>query len=427
MTGFTGDRLTTSKKNLLIICCLCTLAVWETVVIWVLFHDLNKPNFFCGDFVAIYAGASLAMSPWRSHLYDPAVQYALISHLPDLPDKVYVLQYPPYAWLLLSPLSLLPLKLSYIVFDIFSAIVGLGALALVVKHTQKFTALQVALFVALTLASLPANYALRVGQLSFIMLALLALLYYAWQHNRQTLIGVTLAIVSLKPQFLLLFFPGLLAQKKWKAIGWFVTVELLLLLLAGLVFGWSNLLEYPFYLSRVETMPIAHLLTVSPHNMASLRGILSWFLPKSTAFQISVLSFLAILPALYIFWRKVRPAGMLSVAWMFALTIVAYLALSPHLHSYDCVLLSLAAALTLPDLSKGLEPLRKTRAFYFWTLLLLSYPVLSWLLTIVPFEPPSPDKHYPLFALPNLIALALALVHTSKFLRPQSDELRTNV
>lgn len=423
-----------ASRRTLIILALCFLFVSEAVVIAVLFRNFNTPTFFYErgkleiDFLSLYGAATLSVSQWRTHIYDTAVQFAWICHIlsPEIPELVLVMQYPPYTWLLLTPLALLPLKLSFIAWTIFSLVVGLGCLALILADTQKYSRLIITLFLALTLVSLPTNYCLRVGQLTFVLVALISWLYYSWKVNRSALIGFAMAVLSLKPQIAILWMPGLIAQRKWTALAWFILLECLLLVGAGLVFGWNNLTGYPGFLARIETTPDPHLITVSPRNMASLRGLLSWLMPSSIAFRICLIAFLGILPVLYWLWRKVDGKTRLTAAWMFALTIVSYLALSPHLHSYDCLLLSLAAALSLPRLVNRQSPLSKSPSLYLWTIILVSYPAVSWLLAFIPWSP-APGRQLPLFFLPNLLLFALCLSHCIKLAcsRP-SDQPETS-
>jgi hypothetical protein len=66
--------------------------------------------------------------------------------------------------------------------------------------------------------------------------------------------------------------------------------------------------------------------------------------------------------------------------WALAMTMVAAVTLSPHSHVFDCVLLAIPAALTLPTLSL-VDALRiEKQSLRWWSVTFIVFPILSWIL-----------------------------------------------
>ncbi len=105
------------------------------------------------------------------------------------------------------------------------------------------------------------------------------------------------------------------------------------------------------------------------------------------AFYISVGLWFASALAIFIAWRYARSTTNYHQRIMAGFTIVWALYFSPHAHCYDMLLLVLPAVLTLPCISPDRAWSLKPLCLRLWTLALLSFPVLGWVLFILTFNP----------------------------------------
>src|SRR5579864_5303569 len=106
------------------------LSSWAIVLLmlgfWTIFAPPLMRSALRDDFLCWYIGAKLAWCGEFSHMYDPAVQWA-VQHKarPDEP-VLSVFPRPPYFAALVAPLSVLPLRVAFAIW----VLIQLGLLAL---------------------------------------------------------------------------------------------------------------------------------------------------------------------------------------------------------------------------------------------------------------------------------------------------------
>jgi len=220
------------------------------------------------DFYTYYAGGKLFSQ--QQNIYSSELTNALLTaqELPYIQNSDYI--YPPYMALLLSFVAGIPPRVLAFVWGILN-LAGLALsvywLADLVSDSQsrvrKFTE-----FLLLALCFMPTQYALFVGQVNMILLALM-IGAFRWDiRNQGRLAGIVLGIailIKVSPAILLWYF---LCRARWTTLVWSGIV----VLAVGLVtFPWTydyNLL----YLT--EVMP--HLSQPQAHAVnQSLNGFFS--------------------------------------------------------------------------------------------------------------------------------------------------------
>jgi hypothetical protein len=88
---------------------------------------------------------------------------------------------------------------------------------------------------------------------------------------------------------------------------------------------------------------------------------------------------------------NINPATYQDICrWLISITFVLALIVSPHTHYFDCLLLAIPAALTLPTIdlpalifkSGGAAGLGRWHRI--WCIVLLVYPIVSWPINFMP-------------------------------------------
>jgi len=184
-------------------------AVLASVVLGVLiFHACTDRNI---DFTAFYAAADLAAGGHGMAVYDPALLYqaerAAALQNPAFAYNCFL--YPPFALVVLRPLSLLP----------YPAALALWTIAQFAAVTAILRRITGRLRPMIYLIAFPAIwYNVLLGQDGLLNTAILGAAALAFAGKRPGVAGGLMALLCYKPQ-LILVLPGcLLAGRQWRAI-----------------------------------------------------------------------------------------------------------------------------------------------------------------------------------------------------------------
>jgi hypothetical protein len=355
------------------------------------------------DFTGYYRSARIVLSSDRTRIYDRDLQLRYFNELAAArksTEPIYS-QNPPYFFVLLSPFALLPLKLSFTLWIVLSALSVFAALYLLMKRLPDAKPATAFVFAVTALISAPGWIGISVGQMSCFIAALTTLFVIGFMRRQDLLCGLALALTTTKLQYVFLLSAPLLAAGRWRAIAWGIVAEAALLSLSALVLGIDNVIKYPGLLFSAETTKDYQ--GVFPEYMISLRGVLSLAMDRHAALLSSTLIVFAGIIPIFLLWRQQRRFDSReTAAWAMSVTIILALLLSAHTHIYDDILLVIPAALTLPLLWRGSTVRgesgtadcspgsgRKDYSTVYgiaaavWQIMLLSFPVLSWVLFIV--------------------------------------------
>jgi hypothetical protein len=156
-----------------------------------------------------------------------------------------------------------------------------------------------------------------------------------------------------------------------------------MLLIAGAMLGWENILNYPQYVMNAEVHPYGN---VYPHLTSSIHALFSIYLEKHLALKLSLAATLMALAIAFGIWILARRTGGIDSPisyWATAVTILCSLSLSAHTNIHDTLLIAVPAMLTLVQKT---DVERDTQSIWLklWFLLLLTYPIVSWLLILPP-------------------------------------------
>jgi hypothetical protein len=171
-----------------------------------------------GDFLSFYAAGYIVRHGMTDGLYD-AVQ-AFVQQVLYPGDVPHATGYPLplFATWAFAPLSKLPFAAAYLLWTAIN-IALLGTLAFALdRHLVNVPMLPRRTFVAVFACSIPAVTNIIFGQVDLIIFGALFGAYLLLRDERESLAGIALAVVLIKPQFLLGVVPMLLLWQQWRTL-----------------------------------------------------------------------------------------------------------------------------------------------------------------------------------------------------------------
>lgn len=334
------------------------------------------------DFVIFYKAGCLTRDPLtRGHVYDPQVQLRWQNQFtqPLKSDQVLYNQYPPFVFPLLVPLAFFTASQAYLLWTICS--LAVAALALwCLNILAPAPKIRVLAFALAALASLPGFEIITLGDYGFFSLFFLSAFYLFLQKRCYAAAGCALALSSIKPHYAIFLAVPAIAARRWRLLLVAAMVEILLLALAGITIGWDNIFNYVPILMHAEGSSDCTIAGVCGDRQGCVRALFSIFLPPMKALVASMTSMVAAwAAALWIALKTARHKRTVQDLTM-ALIVCLSLLFSPHTHVYDWIALVFIAWLSLPPAISSHSLAQPYRGIYkAWSLLLIGYPILSWL------------------------------------------------
>lgn len=328
------------------------------------------------DFSQDYQIGVIACSPERFQAYDPEVQNSVLDRLaypmPPQQGQTIVIQCMPTWFVLMAPLSWLPMRESYYLFYASSLLCTTAGLYLLARKIGGMSLFGATLLLICFLTSAPTIYAARIGKSVLFFLPLLCCFFYFWVKRKSIPAGLSLGLALVRPQYSVIFLAPVVMRKQWKMLATIVTTQTVLLAASALTLGVSNVINYPSILFHHETRE--GYVGVNPQLMISLRGALSGF-PQPIVLALSC----AIFATVFFVLLKVfslKETRKISDAWLLSLVLIAAMIVTPHSHYYDVIMLGIPAALTLSNQVKS--EVGGGFAYSLWRLCFYVAPILSY-------------------------------------------------
>jgi len=266
------------------------------------------------DFLALYAGGTLAGT---SEIYNPqSVRDVQLHAIGEWGDSLQFSRLPYYA-LVLKPLTLLPYRWAYLIWEILSVAALAGFVALWPSTNERYK------WVACCW-SLPAFVALFDGQDVSFLLLWIALAVCAHRNGRPVLSGALLALCAAKYHLVVLVPLVIIAQRRWRMAAGAAAAGSVLLAISFAVAGPA----WPWRYYAVITDARIH---VGVRSMPNFHAMLAG-LPFSTILEI--LASGAVAALVFVAARR-QPL----FEWSMALALVAGILVSFHSYVMDCALL----------------------------------------------------------------------------------------
>jgi len=360
-----------------------TAQAWASIIAGgELYTAKLKNSMLMIDFVKLYSGSAIVAKGEGEGLYDPYCQLAAMNRVvsPNSYPAPRYIQYPPYDFVLASPLTLLPFPTAYSLWCISTLLFGLaGVFYLRNLSGGSFSVLENLSIILIYYNSLFSMDAIMIGQTAWFMLGIVSIFYGAFLARRDYLAGGMLALSTVKPQFLFCLLPLPLLEKRWRTLLVAFVIEIVFLIVSVWTVGWHNVIQYPNYLKTAE----AHMFGNDNEYMTCLRGFLTVLLGRELGFYVSLACVLIGVSIIIYSWHSNKriyngTAGNTGYKLTISAMMLVYLVFSPHTFVYDCLLLAVPAVLLLDEFS--LEGALKAKGMErWWRMLLFLLPIISWL------------------------------------------------
>lgn len=339
------------------------------------------------DFVRFYGAALLSRQPLHGTLgiYDPQLlthsieQVMAVNHSPGL----YVYQYPPYFFLLLQPLLLLPLLGAWRLWLVLQ--VGMLLTSVLIawpKHSGR------ALAIAAAFASYPAFRNFRLGHVSLIVLFWLSFFWMFLQKRKYFLAGLCSIGVLLKVQYApIAVLAGLCVGRLQYLLG-LAAVSVALLCATGALMGVDYINAFLSTLLSLENQS-TNFIGVEPLSMENLRSMLMLVFCASNGLgmKLGMAAYALVCAWVGWLWYFCHPQLQLKQERAFelcaALTGFAMVVFALHIYDFDCILLVLPYIALWHWLSAKdcfLPPSRTSLYRY----AVLAAPIITWLRLLNP-------------------------------------------
>jgi alpha-1,2-mannosyltransferase len=356
------------------------------------------------DYIQFYIMGSQIQEGRADALYETA-QIAADARRRISPRLEYQPQRNPYGpqlALAFSPLARLSFPGSLVVFSLLSAAAYVAAVWLVWQHAPGLRTDRP--YVALVAAACPALLVtLRFGQISTATLLAAALGVAALGSNRRFLAGASLGLLAYKPQLLLVAVPMLLVARDWRTLGGVLVATTAQLAVTWAAAGGDAMRRYVATLLELASSP--DLVMLYPENSHSLRGFLRLAgVPSASATMVVVALALACAVPLAHVWRSA-----VSPLMKMSLLVLLTLLLTPHLLTYDLLLLLVPIAALAERASIDLDHRASVRAV-----------AVAAALYVAPFSPVLAEHTHVQF---STVAIAAAVWVSWRTVRPPAGVL----
>lgn len=292
------------------------------------------------DYIQFYVMGSFVLEGRPEALYDAGAHLAEGRRRihPDLQLYAAHPNYGPQVALAFAPLAILPFPSSLVVFLGLTTLCYAWSIRLLWRECEGLRGH--GWLVTVLAAASPLFWTMiRYGQASSVPLLLWSIAFVALRRNRLFLAGVAIGCLACKPQLGIVVGIVLLAARQWRVVGGALVAVAGQFGVAWLAAGSTAMAQYLGELWRLMLNP--RLVEVYAAEIHSLRGFFQLLIPSPAVVSVCALAgLLVVLIAAVRCWRSSAPLG---VRWgqMALLTVLA----SPHLISYDLVLLTIALLL----------------------------------------------------------------------------------
>ncbi len=300
------------------------------------------------DFLQEWSGGHIWRSKMRSQLY-VAEHFQQVQHDASLlgftwPEtQFYPMVYPPFYYMLLSPLSSLPYQIATI---IWMAAISIAILASVFLWTEFYPPAKRHWGKCLlaTIVFFPVLLSINTAHKSAFLLLILASSYLLLFHKRPGYAGLVFGLIAFKPHLGLVIGFTMLFKRQWRFVAGCMTTVVFLIALS-LLAGTELCADY-FW----QCISAGNYATNSGYRLAEahhMLGALSLTLgTQSTLTTVACFSLTAILLTLV----AQSMAGTIETssprfALQFSILVFATVLASPHFYPYDLTILLLPMAL----------------------------------------------------------------------------------
>jgi alpha-1,2-mannosyltransferase len=300
------------------------------------------------DFLQFYTYASLVRDGLTDRLYDPAAHAEMMRTRVDarMTLKAFRPNYSPVIAWLMTPFARLAFLPALAVWSLASVVLYGLAIAVIARCTENLRTDRIT--TAIASAAFPAVFVvLRYGQLSALTLALLAAAVWLSFRWHPLAAGFAFGLIVYKPNLLIVPILALALAREWRLLGGIAAASIGESTAGLALAGWSSVLEYWHILTAIALNP--DVVQAYPTESHSARGFVRLLTPWTPALIGTTVVALALSSwAVATVWRR-------SSDWRprWAALTLGMLIATPHLLTYDLLLLAIPLMLTADWLLSG--------------------------------------------------------------------------
>jgi hypothetical protein len=293
-----------------------------------------------GDFMAFYTSGRLALrGDWTGQYDWPAFHGLQMSLVPDSSPYHYPQSYPPLVPALYAPFAMLSFRAAFVAWLVLSTLRYASLAAVAARGSKQIRPAHVVL-AALVFPPFVAHQVL--GQSTVWPLIGFVGGWWAMTAGRPLTAGAALSLIAIKPHLGIALAVVVLAMRLWRVVAGIALGCAVHAVLSVAVCGTSAVAAYIRTTITVLRNP-GIIEAIDPRHLHALRTSLEHILPEGLAGAgwVVASSFFAWITLLV--WRRTD-----DWALRFATLLLATLLISPHVQTYDAILLA-PAVLWLAD------------------------------------------------------------------------------
>jgi hypothetical protein len=284
------------------------------------------------DFVHFYMIGGIALDRASQDLYSYEANFARTDRLVPEYEVRYIPIHSPQVAMFFAPLAKLPYLVALTIWIVGSLVIYAVCCALIwatLPNLHPYPGI-----VSLSALALPALYGLvAAGQTSAFALLWFTLAYVALRAERYWLAGLCLGTLAYKPTLVMVFPLLFVFAYQWRVVFGMATAAAVQFVIGGAYFGWFAVIDY--LRSLATGISSIERLEVEPWQMHSLRALFTNTLPwPSLALALQIVTSLLVVVFAVRSWKSKAP---LSVRY--AILLIATVLVSPHVYTYELVIL----------------------------------------------------------------------------------------
>ena len=291
------------------------------------------------DFPQFYAGARLV---WQSPaaLYDPAKQLEIQKSIDPRIGEILPYTYPPVTAVLLIPLGWLPFPLAYAAMTALNILLLTVSIRLLIAKLH-LTKDQSTWLILSALCNFGVHSVLLQGQISLVVLLLLATFAVAAQDRRQMGAGLSSGLIFIKPQLQVAPFLVLLGRRMWTALAIASTTVIALMIVSVMLVGWAGIEQYFSLIGTYLTIERGY--GSYPEAMHNLRALAQYAVPFPWSRYFGLTLAGCVVAAAFLLNRPLcSDPRMIALQWIG--NFVAGVLITPHLYPHDLAILIVPTA-----------------------------------------------------------------------------------
>jgi hypothetical protein len=251
------------------------------------------------DSLKFYTVGQIART--HGNVYDENTQYETMRQLTgsNRSSPVGFAEYTPFFCVAAIPFTYLPIERACLVGSLLW--LSLAVLAMTVLTRRRgFTWWQCGEFLVIILSPVTAFHNCQVGQISFLLLSLVAAYGMLLLEGNEYVAGVILGLLFIKPQYAIMLAAAPLAGRRWKTLISAAITLAVMVAISSAFLGWQLVAAYPSLLSHIDS-------TYAEHNaeMLGTRGFIANLITSGkTVSLISTIGYGIGFALCFILWKK---------------------------------------------------------------------------------------------------------------------------